>query len=120
MPAQHGDRLGAVDRAAAAEANDAIEVARLEGGQPGLNGRDRRVWHRIGKDLGGDPGRPQRCLEPTNLAMAQKELVGDDQGTIESKALEHRPDLLGCSTADPHDPRKRNARCCHARLPRLS
>src|SRR3954465_12768779 len=52
--------------------------------------------------------------------MAQKEFVGDNDGMLESEALEHRPDLLGCPTADPHDPRERNASCYHARLPRPS
>ena len=117
MPAQHGDRVGAVDRAAAAKAENAIEVAGPEGVQPGLNGRDCRVWHGISKDRSRNPGTLQCCLEPINLAMAQKELVSDNEGTLESKALEHRPNLQGCPTTDPHDPRKRNARCCHARLP---
>jgi hypothetical protein len=48
--------------------------------------------------------------------MAQEKLVGDDQGTLEPEALEHRPDLLGRPTPDPHDPRKRNAGCYHTRL----
>src|SRR3954452_15352159 len=109
--------VSAVDRAAAAEAKHAIEVAGLEGGQPGLNGCDCRIWHGLGKDRGRDPGTLQCRPEAINLAMAQQELVGDDEGTLESKALEHRPNLPGCPTADPHDPRKRNARYCHARLP---
>jgi hypothetical protein len=99
-PGQDRDRLGGVDRAAAAEADQAVVVAGLELGERGGDDVGRRLLADLREGVPGNAGAVQDAGHDVQLADLDQMRIGHDQRPAEAEARENLGKLLDGTAAD--------------------
>ncbi len=119
MPAigeQHRHALGGVDRAAAADRDEAVEIAVAQDADAGFDDFGRRVGHRVGEDRPRNARlveQPGRAVED---AAARDVGIGDDQGPRQAEPRHDARQFGQCAAAHRHQPGHRDQRS-HRCLP---
>ena len=93
-------RLRRVDRRAAAEADQAVEVAALQFGDAGLDHRVGRVGHGVAEHGHRDAGGGQRIEAVLHMARGHHERIGHHQRPRQAEFGQHLGDLPHRAAAD--------------------
>jgi len=101
--------LGRIDRAAAAEGDDGIEIALADHFDAGANGGSRRLGQGIGEALAGDAGLFQLTGDARDIAELDHHAVGDDQRATAAQFLQYAGELPAGASADFHQARQNDA-----------
>gem|GEM_PF-7018429 len=115
--AEDADGLGRIDRAAAAEGDDGIEIALANHFDAGANGGCGRFGQGIGEALAGDAGLFQLTGDARDIAELDHHAVGDDQRATAAQFLQHAGELPAGASADFHQARQDDA-VAHEHSPR--
>jgi len=116
--AEDADGLGRIDRAAAAEGDDGIEIAFADHFHTSANRSSGRFGQGIGEALAGDTGLFQLTGDTGDIAELDHHAVGDDQRAIAAQLLQHAGKLLAGAGADFHQARQDDA-MTHGHSPKM-
>ncbi len=106
LAAEHRHALCGIDRTAAADRDEAVEVAIAEETSPCYDHGRRRVGNGIGKDRPGYPRAVEKRRRPVdNTAAADKRISGDER-LFEAEPPQHRGQFSESAAPHGHKPRR--------------